>query len=506
MSAGTPDAVSELVWGFLDQAHSPAWLQLDEGGRVETRGGSVEAYWEEPPAIGSRAEEVVPALLGLLPASDEITVLPGVNLPGGRQADLLLQRRDGRDWLVLMDTTRESRRRRALQQAANELSLLRYPRGDSAGGPEAFSTASEKIVTALGLATFERNEDGSFRRLTWPPKWFCDVAPEPARAVAAVRLEEHFPFLEVFFYEAEEVWERGGVEELRSGAWTETTPEGGELNLQAIALSLGDRQVLVMRQAGEDHEEHRVILQKARETSLAFTRLNQETAKKEVLLHCIVHDLAGPLTSIRGAFALLGAQDIDEAGKELLEVGLRQTERQERMIRQILETYAADLEASQSFEHDPASAPSARAAASAVVSGLRPAFREVGVDVELDAPGDDEDWLVVGESTRLERIVSNLLENALRHSPAGTTVTVRLEGDDKHGRLHVEDQGPGVPEGLVGSLFNRFSQGSSGQKKGKAGLGLYFAKITSERWGGGVSYQRRESGGSRFTVELLRSQ
>ena len=75
--------------------------------------------------------------------------------------------------------------------------------------------------------------------------------------------------------------------------------------------------------------------------------------------------------------------------------------------------------------------------------------------------------------------------------------------EDEWVRFTVEDEGPGVPEGLRDRLFQKFSQG--GAKSGSAGLGLYFCRITVERWGGQIGYEPRESGGSRFWFRLKRA-
>ena len=103
---------------------------------------------------------------------------------------------------------------------------------------------------------------------------------------------------------------------------------------------------------------------------------------------------------------------------------------------------------------------------------------------------------------RLDRVLSNLLGNALRFTPAGSTVRLGLRRDGATVTFTVDDQGPGVPEEMQARLFQKFSQGKT--KAGSAGLGLYFCRITVERWGGSIGYTTREDGGARFWFSLRR--
>jgi signal transduction histidine kinase len=94
----------------------------------------------------------------------------------------------------------------------------------------------------------------------------------------------------------------------------------------------------------------------------------------------------------------------------------------------------------------------------------------------------------------------NLVDNALRHSRRGQRITLGVRRDGGMVLFAVDDQGPGVPEEDASGLFEKFGQGSG--RKGAAGLGLYFCRITAERWGGTVGHENRAEGGSRFWFRL----
>ena len=245
--------------------------------------------------------------------------------------------------------------------------------------------------------------------------------------------------------------------------------------------------------------------QKGNELSLSYSKLQKEIQKKEILLHCIVHDLAGPLLGIKGGYELLASEQLTPQGRKFLDIGMRQADKQEKLIREILEAFAAEVETLDSFTIDPAQAPAVSHSLRDVAEALQPAFLLNHVKLEL-APADPAvNWQVVGGRSRLERVVSNLVENALRHSPPDTTVTVAChETDHDQILVTIDDEGPGVPAELSGQLFQKFLQGKKG--KGKIGLGLYFCRITIEHWGGSIGHEARAERGSCFWFKLPRPQ
>ena len=120
---------------------------------------------------------------------------------------------------------------------------------------------------------------------------------------------------------------------------------------------------------------------------------------------------------------------------------------------------------------------------------------------ELDLP--DEPVEVPGDRARLHQVVANLLANARTHTPPGTRVVTSLRRDGDHVRLAVCDDGPGVPETLQDSVFERFSRGDEARNRagGSTGLGLSIVDAVSKSHGGRVALDSRP-GSTTFTVEL----
>ena len=270
-------------------------------------------------------------------------------------------------------------------------------------------------------------------------------------------------------------------------------------------LKTDDGDYVLFLDATQYHEHQFGMQQKGNELSISYQKLQREIQKKEVLLHCIVHDLAGPLLGIKGGYELLESEQLTPQGRKFLDIGKRQANKQEKLIREILDAFAAEVATLDSFTIDPTQAPSVAQSLRDVADAVHPAFVLNHVKLEV-APADPAlNWQVVGERSRLDRVVSNLIENALRHSPPDTVVTIACRPTDRDQLLvTIEDEGPGVPLEIHDQLFQKFSQGKKG--KGKIGLGLYFCRITIEHWGGSIGHEARPERGSRFWFKLPRPQ
>jgi signal transduction histidine kinase len=126
------------------------------------------------------------------------------------------------------------------------------------------------------------------------------------------------------------------------------------------------------------------------------------------------------------------------------------------------------------------------------------AARSRSLRVESEAVGEPAS--VLGEETRLFRVLTNLVDNALRFSPSGGTVRITTSREGATVTVCVEDDGPGVSPDVLPHLFEKLARGRD--RKGGTGLGLFFCRITVENWGGAIGYERREAGGTRFWIRL----
>lgn len=208
------------------------------------------------------------------------------------------------------------------------------------------------------------------------------------------------------------------------------------------------------------------------------------------------HELRAPAAVIHGISSTLhlrGEELAHEQAAELTSALYEQTERMRRLVDQLLDL--SRLEAG-AIEIEPESVAVRRRVEEivATVAGDRAA------DVEIDIPAELE---TIVDPNAFDRIVSNLLANALRHGAPPVTIEARQA--DTHFRLAVEDCGAGVPAEFVARLFQRFTR-SEGARRGAggAGLGLAIAQSYAEAHGGELFYERAEPDGARFYLVLPR--
>ncbi|MDI7274557.1 MAG: ATP-binding protein [Anaerolineae bacterium] len=230
-----------------------------------------------------------------------------------------------------------------------------------------------------------------------------------------------------------------------------------------------------------------------------ITALHELQEQHEDILRAVSHDLRGPLTVVQGQAELLlrGLETGGRTGREKrgLRAILTSARRMDAMIQDLVE--AARLEAGQLVLHKrPVELHSFVVDVVGRLSGGL-ATERVRVALAERLP------LVLADPDRLERILSNLLSNALKYSPAGSEVAVstRLEGERVV--ISVADRGQGIPPEELPRLFSRyFRAGGTREHREGVGLGLYITKMLVEAHGGRIWVESEPGKGSTFTFAL----
>ena len=124
--------------------------------------------------------------------------------------------------------------------------------------------------------------------------------------------------------------------------------------------------------------------------------------------------------------------------------------------------------------------------------------------VTIETPSGEDEYLVSGDPALLRRLLTNLLDNALKYGPQGGVITCSLTSENDAGApvciVTVSDQGPGLSEEAARRLFQAFGHGDADHRG--AGLGLAFVRTVAERHGGHVRYQAGAAGGATFVLTL----
>jgi len=128
-------------------------------------------------------------------------------------------------------------------------------------------------------------------------------------------------------------------------------------------------------------------------------------------------------------------------------------------------------------------------------------YSQKGLHLEIDVEDDLE---MIGDESALERVMYNLLNNAYKYAPEGTTITLSAQASGEHIHVQVQDQGPGIDLEHQQHLFNRFyrSDDARDRKNGGAGLGLAICKRIIDAHGGHIDVTSELGHGATFTIEL----
>ena len=222
-------------------------------------------------------------------------------------------------------------------------------------------------------------------------------------------------------------------------------------------------------------------------------RLTAESEKmRNALLSSISHDLRTPLTSIAGAASALRDQqgDVAQLSETIYEEAMRlnlqvqnlldMTRLQSGLIQPRLEWHSLE---------------------EIVGSSIRKTAEVLGErEVTVSLPGDLP--LIRVDQELMEKVFTNLLENAAKHTPGGTPVEILARNGSERVFVEISDRGPGIPKGQESEIFERFAQLQNGESQSGFGLGLAICRTVMRLHEGRVWAKGREGGGAVFVVEI----
>ena len=235
------------------------------------------------------------------------------------------------------------------------------------------------------------------------------------------------------------------------------------------------------------------------DNALLYREAQQALHARDAFLSVAAHELKTPTTLILAHAQLLqrraeqsGASDRDRRSLRMLG---SQAERLTQLIQVVLDV--SRLQGGELRLN--------RAAVDLVVIARRVVeeLSMVADQHQLVFAGPPEPQVVHGDSLRLEQVLQNLVQNAVKYSPAGSVVRVQIQRRAAEVAVSVSDQGIGVPEAALPELFTPFYRASNiDQGVSGFGIGLYVVKEITTRHGGSVQVTSTEGQGSTFTVLL----
>jgi signal transduction histidine kinase len=205
---------------------------------------------------------------------------------------------------------------------------------------------------------------------------------------------------------------------------------------------------------------------------------------KSDFVSTVSHELRTPLTAIRGSLGLLEGGTAGALPPRALHLMQLARSNCDRLVRLINDMLDLDKIEAGKLELRPETLPPADVVRVAV-DGLRGMAEQRGLRFVVNVAPTNP---VIGDRDRLIQVLTNLLSNALKFSPAGGAITVTVEAKESLVRFAVENPGPGIAAHDRPRLFSRFQQldSSDGRHYGGTGLGLAIAKAIVEQHGGTI--------------------
>jgi signal transduction histidine kinase len=259
---------------------------------------------------------------------------------------------------------------------------------------------------------------------------------------------------------------------------------------QALQAEIAER-----RRVEDERARLLVSEQHARAEAQAAAQLRDQ------FLSIASHELKTPLTSLLGYVHLLMRRTqvdvpLTPRDRRAIEVISEQVSRLKRLIEMLL-----DISRMQSdqfvIEREPVD----------ITALARRVVAELKHDLDLHAVtirADDGPLVVLGDELRLEQVLQNLLQNAIKYSPHGGEIDVALHHQDDSVCMSVTDRGMGIPQEALPLLFQRFyrAENADAHQINGMGIGLYVVKEIVSNHGGTVEVTSTEGVGSTFTVHL----
>jgi PAS domain S-box-containing protein len=276
-------------------------------------------------------------------------------------------------------------------------------------------------------------------------------------------------------------------------------------HFDTVRLTKGGRRLDVSLTVSPIRDEHGTVIgasktaRDIRERKRAEEQLRSADRQKDEFLATLAHELRNPLAPIRNATALICRTELSPTARTACEIIERQVRLMSHLVDDLLDVsritagrVRLQLEA---LELD--------AAVALAIESCKPALEASQHELQVEKVSEDV-W-VRGDRVRLPQVFSNILSNAVRYTPPGGRIRVRIERENGHGVVSITDTGVGIPAAMLQRIFDLFVQVDRSYEStgGGLGIGLSLSKRLISMHGGSIEAHSTGAGqGSEFIVRL----
>jgi len=269
----------------------------------------------------------------------------------------------------------------------------------------------------------------------------------------------------------------------------------------------GDLEWRVKQKGGDSFKargsRYSIRTRQGKTEALLFRDVSEEERAlqmRRTFLSMVSHELRTPLTAIMAPLGMSLSGHLGKLGpkvRDVLEIATRNADRLHQLVDDVI-----DLER---LESNALPMNPLKFKSSELTQKLLDGLGSVASDAQVALDFEDEAFSLVADQGRILQVLTNLVGNAIRHSPKESSVHLRMLQRDSYARCEVTDEGPGIPAELRSRIFDRFFQVSSGteQPTGGTGLGLAISRLIVAQHGGRIAVEEGPGGcGSTFWLEI----
>jgi signal transduction histidine kinase len=504
MSENKPENMVELLFNQRSGTNKEILIKVNPDGKIAEVLGNHQHFSHSGVKPGITVSETFPFLNIFFPATEPNSVnLPHINWGKLYVNVQILTGENLETWILFSDVTHEVREVEENIQQDNNFALKhkikKLPFENPFGNLHLFDVAS-----------FLKTKEDKFIPLGNSPLWLERYFPQLGSTINAQAILETFPYLEVFFPEAESFWKTEEETLMGSDMWIESPSDNVELHIRAFAANKNRNHYLLMRLL--DHDDIPIsqrTIQKAREHQLLYEKLEKAEKELKLLLYykdkfvsIVSHDLRSPMASVVSIAEMLLTDkellsSMSDFNREMLqsmkEELLRLLEYNNRLY------HWSNLELG-NFKLEPEKI-SIKKLINSVSQTALSKIEAKSIQYISDVP---EDFEIEVDVSLFTQALNNLIGNAIKFTPENGTIKTGARRGEGKPQFFVSDSGVGMSEKTQKSIFagvpNESTLGTAGEKG--SGLGLDIVMKIIDAHGFTIEVQSEEGKGTTFIISL----
>ncbi len=456
--------------------------------------------------VGHTLESIYLFLEGTIPEKGHITSLPNIEISKDNYANITIFTESGEFfWVLLVDNTDQVNDLRKIVQELNQ-SVFKDKKMLSTKSDQAVGIG---LLNSMDFVVLLRNPNNEevFQRVGKSPEWLVKLTSEHSLDWNQISLAELFPYIEVFLIEAQHLWHSDRFTKTSSNVWTEFDAWGNEYFLQAFAVNLNGADYILISPTDMSIEERQTLIQKAREKSLDYERLEKTEAAlkrlvtfKDRFVSMVSHDLRAPL-------GMLAVYANRLAKKEDLKTKLN--EKQNRSLNIMdkelnrLSEYINKLYHWSNLELGRFILNKKEINLAKLVNNTLEVYETKIANKKLIFECDiTENLTIQADESLFEQVLNNLVGNAIKFTKKEGKILISASEDEKSTYLKIRDEGIGISQEAQAKIFeetvSEHTFGTEGEEG--SGLGLQICKQIIAAHEFEISFTSKEGEGTEFVI------